>query len=150
MLNGNIVNSIEPYLPFFDCAQQLHQRFAPNRPLIYYVLTDSYQLRNIIQEKYPNITVITGLPIKHIDLGQEIQVSDVIDTIIENWILTETQIRLISKGGFGKIAAFRSGGNNLVIDVKEIARKGPTRIKSLCTKGKWDSMQRLASSWSLG
>lgn len=108
-------------------------------------------------------TVITGLPIQHIEPDQvekyihvehhvdvtiERMTPGVNSAVIENWLLANTNYRIISPQGYGKLAAFHSNSDNSTISLPRYTRKQDAPD---CTSP--DAMVTydwLATQWSLG
>lgn len=121
--------------------------------VVYFLITDSAKLRDefvsmnqdedkarsILGENYKDVTmVVTGLPIQHIeakaiknkyihhktvDEDQEQMIAGVNSAVIENWILSFTDYRLISRQGFGKLAAFHSQSATTTISMPMVRAK---------------------------
>lgn len=112
--------------------------------------------------------VITGLPIEHIEPDQIAKYIDVKvhkevnlarmtpgvnSAYMENWLLGETQYRVISIQGYGKMAAFYSGD-----DKTSISMPKPSKVNGVLTPPKVDcsveesfvTFDWLSTTWSLG
>ncbi|CAI2163033.1 6013_t:CDS:2 [Funneliformis geosporum] len=100
-------NALQDYEYFFRCADQLTRTYAaPDQKVIYFLITDSVALRDEAVQKLEHV-IISGLPIKS-HHGHHDNIDDVNNAIIENWILSKTDYRVISPGGYGKLSAFHS------------------------------------------
>lgn len=99
--------------------------------------TDKERARQYISEDIVDISsmVITGLPIEHIEPEQiakyitdeefrEINVARMLPGVnsayMENWLLGETQYRVISVQGYGKMASFYSGDDKTSISMPKV------------------------------
>lgn len=130
-----------------DYARKPH-----HKRVVYFLITDSAKLRDefvsmnhdeekarsILGDSYQDITmVVTGLPIQHIeaktiknkyshnstiDEDREQMIAGVNSAVIENWILSFTDYRLISRQGFGKLAAFHSQSSTTTISMPMVTR----------------------------
>nr|CAG8601412.1 5690_t:CDS:2 [Entrophospora candida] len=99
--------SLQDYSHFFSCADQITRTYAPpNKKVIYYLVTDSIKLREEAYSKF-NHVIISGFSI---DPGHDYydHADGVNNAIVENWILSKTDYRVISQSDFGKLAAFHS------------------------------------------
>ncbi|CDH55753.1 proteophosphoglycan ppg4 [Lichtheimia corymbifera JMRC:FSU:9682] len=173
-------NSLEQWDYFLTCANQLAsvKRQPHHKRVVYFLITDSVRLRDefasinsnsTLAEMYlgqyhnETSTVITGLPIQHIEPDQvekyihvehhvevtiERMTPGVNSAVIENWLLANTDYRIISPQGYGKLAAFHSNSDNSTISLPRYTRKQDTPD---CTSP--DAMVTydwLATQWSLG
>ncbi|KAI9320831.1 hypothetical protein BX666DRAFT_1911679 [Dichotomocladium elegans] len=130
---------------------------------------DLIKAREYLGEPYQDVTaVITGLPIEHVEtktiqhkffpnktedeiMAQDRRrtVSGVNAAVIENWLLSATDYRLISRQGFGKLAAFHCRTPNTTIAIQSHHHRkkhtencgNPNAIVSFDTLSTW---------WSLG
>lgn len=119
---------------------------------MYFLITDSVRLRNefaslnedeelaktYLGSSYQDVsTVITGLPIEHIEPNQvekyihvehpvevtpERMIPGVNSAVIENWLLSYADYRLISQQGYGKLAAFHSRSDNSTISLPRVSK----------------------------
>ncbi|CAG8445246.1 5053_t:CDS:2 [Funneliformis mosseae] len=103
----NGLTSLQDYKYYFDCADQLTQTYAaPHQKVIYYVVTDSVKLREEAVEELEHV-VVSGLPIdSNFDNLDNLDSAN--NALIENWIFSKTDYRVISPGDYGKLAAFHS------------------------------------------
>ncbi len=86
-------NALQDYEYFFHCADQLTQTYAaPNQKVIYFLITDSVALRDEAVQKLEHV-IISGLPVKSHHSHHD-HVDDVINAVIENWILSKTNYRV--------------------------------------------------------
>ncbi|KAI7898120.1 uncharacterized protein BX663DRAFT_525793 [Cokeromyces recurvatus] len=107
--------------------------------------------------------VITGLPIEHIEpeqIAKYIEVKDpkevnmermrpgVNSAYMENWLLAETQYRVISIQGYGKMAAFYSGDDKTSISMPKPSPKYPFPVCN--TDEAFTTFDWLSTVWSLG
>ncbi|KAI8647037.1 hypothetical protein BD408DRAFT_409107 [Parasitella parasitica] len=107
--------------------------------------------------------VITGLPIEHIEPDQIAKYIDVEvhkevnlqrmtpgvnSAYMENWLLGETQYRVISIQGYGKMASFYSGEDKTSISMPKPSDKHPFPV---CNSDKsFTTFDWLSTTWSLG
>ncbi|RIA80736.1 hypothetical protein C1645_838153 [Glomus cerebriforme] len=140
-------NALQDYKHFFHCADQLTQTYAvPDHKVIYFLITDSEELRNEAVQKLEHV-IISGLPIKS-NHSHHDHADDVNNSIIENWILSQTDYRIISPGGYGKLSAFHSKQLHTTVSMNY-----PVFDKQIpdCTKeDAFVTFSKLASEWSLG
>ncbi|GBB85578.1 hypothetical protein RclHR1_12070009 [Rhizophagus clarus] len=103
----NDFNSLKDYKHYFDCADQLTETYAaPNQKVIYYLVTDSSELRNEAVQKFEHL-VVSGLPTDS-NLDNLDNPDSVNNAMIESWIFSKTDYRIISSGNYGKLSAFYS------------------------------------------
>ncbi|CAB4392105.1 unnamed protein product [Rhizophagus irregularis] len=140
-------NALQDYKHFFHCADQLTQTYAvPDHKVIYFLITDSEALRNEAVQKLEHV-IISGLPIQS-NHSHHDHADDVNNAIIENWILSKTDYRIISPGGYGKLAAFHSKQLHTTVSMDY-----PVFDKQIpdCTKeDAFVTFSKLSSEWSLG
>ncbi|KAL0088187.1 hypothetical protein J3Q64DRAFT_1813217 [Phycomyces blakesleeanus] len=127
-----------------------------NKILAKQVLGDGY--------KYTSL-VTTGLPIEHMEPTVVIpkfsadakskllkakghMLAGVNSAVIENWLLSATNYRLISRKGYGKMAAFHAKEARTTINLPEIGRKNVTVDCS--NPHSFITFDTLSSWWSLG
>ncbi|KAL7320834.1 hypothetical protein PS15m_000681 [Mucor circinelloides] len=107
--------------------------------------------------------VITGLPIEHIEPDQIAKYIDVEvhkevnlqrmtpgvnSAYMENWLLGETQYRVISIQGYGKMASFYSGDDRTSISMPKPSDKYPFPV---CNSDEsFTTFDWLSTTWSLG
>jgi hypothetical protein len=112
--------------------------------------------------------VITGLPIEHIEPDQIARYIDVKvhkevnlarmtpgvnSAYMENWLLGETQFRVISAQGYGKMAAFYSGDDKRSIPMPKPSRKTGVLVNpqlNCATEDAFTTFDWLSTQWSLG
>ncbi|KAI8075949.1 uncharacterized protein B0P05DRAFT_572662 [Gilbertella persicaria] len=107
--------------------------------------------------------VVTGLPIEHIEPDQIAKYIDVEvhkevnlermrpgvnSAYMENWLLGETQYRVISIQGYGKMASFYSGDDRTSISMPKPSLKHPFPVCN--TKEAFTTFNWLSTQWSLG
>ncbi|PKC56112.1 hypothetical protein RhiirA1_474487, partial [Rhizophagus irregularis] len=103
----NGFTSLQDYNHYFNCADQLTQTYAAlNQKVIYYLVTDSSELRNEAVQKFEHL-VVSGLPTDS-NLDNLDNPDNVINAMIESWIFSKTDYRIISSGNYGKLSAFYS------------------------------------------
>ncbi|CAG8779810.1 9138_t:CDS:2, partial [Dentiscutata erythropus] len=104
-------HSLQEYKHFFRCADQLTQMYsAPSQKVIYFLVTDSVRLRDEAIQKLEHV-IVSGLPVSGEGNKEENdwdKANEINNAIIENWILSKTDYRVISPGGYGKLSAFHS------------------------------------------
>ncbi|KAI7882490.1 hypothetical protein K492DRAFT_229934 [Lichtheimia hyalospora FSU 10163] len=173
-------NSLEMWDYYLTCANQVAsvQRRPHHKRVVYFMITDSLRLRDEFKSLNTNTTlakqflgqyfdetstVVTGLPVEHIEPEQvekyihvenpvevtrERMTPGVNSAVIENWLLSYADFRIISPQGYGKLAAFHSRSDNSTISLPRNAQKHRAPD---CTKpealAKYDW---LATQWSLG
>lgn len=173
-------NSLEKWNYFLTCANQLAQvqRKPHHQRIVYFMVTDSVRLRDefkslnedtALAKKYlgqhymDTSTVVTGLPVEHIEPDQVAKYINVTipvevtrarmtpgvnSAVIENWLLGNTDFRLISPQGYGKLAAFHSRSENSTIALPRANRK---HTAPDCSKpGAFTTFHWLSTQWSLG
>ncbi|OZJ01477.1 hypothetical protein BZG36_05637 [Bifiguratus adelaidae] len=154
-------------------------RKPQHRKVVYYLITDSKALRDgfshlnhdpTLAKQYlaQDATILTtGLPIVHLDAKSrkvaqyinsthpqeentaEERISGTTSVIIENWLLSYTDYRVISYGGFGKIAAFHSSKDGTTVMIpKRINAKN--KVPDCSLPNAFISYDELAGMWSLG
>ncbi|CAG8456345.1 3990_t:CDS:2 [Paraglomus brasilianum] len=97
--------SLHRYRNFFKCADELVETYAmPWQKVVYYLVTDSETLRN--EAMTMENVIISGLPIG--TKAENGPADPVHNAVIENWILSKTNYRIISPGSLGKLAALHS------------------------------------------
>ncbi|GAA5814143.1 hypothetical protein MFLAVUS_007636 [Mucor flavus] len=112
--------------------------------------------------------VITGLPIEHIEPDQIAKYIDVKEhkevnlarmtpgvnsAFMENWLLGETQYRVISIQGYGKMAAFYSGDDKTSISMPKPSKVDGVLVNpdiSCSTDDSFTTFKWLSNTWSLG
>ncbi|CAO3635511.1 unnamed protein product [Cunninghamella blakesleeana] len=153
------------------------QRKPHHQRVVYFLLTDSNKLREEfvsmntnqeLRDKYiqddSTSMVVTGLPIEHIEaktvktkFEADITESDsdhqrllagVNSAVIDNWLLSYTDYRLISRQGFGKMAAFHSVNPRSTISLPRIDRK--EHVVNCASPHAFTSFDTLSTWWSLG
>ncbi|RIA95452.1 hypothetical protein C1645_872777 [Glomus cerebriforme] len=103
----NEFNSLQDYEHYFNCADQLTQTYAaPYQKVIYYLVTDSSELRNEAVQKFEHL-IVSGLSTNS-NLDNLDNPDSVNNAIIESWIFSKTDYRVISPGNYGKLSAFYS------------------------------------------
>lgn len=147
-------NSLEMWDYYLTCANQVAsvQRKPHHKRVVYFMITDSLRLRDEFKSLNTNTTlakqflgqyydetstVVTGLPVEHIEPEQvekyihvenPIQVTrermtpGVNSAVIENWLLSYADFRIISPQGYGKLAAFHSRSDNSTISLPRVSR----------------------------
>ncbi|KAG9291756.1 hypothetical protein G9A89_012041 [Geosiphon pyriformis] len=145
---------LEHYKDYFQCADQLSKTYAAtNQKVVYFLITDSEKLQQEAVERLDNV-FISGFPIDS-SRRRKGHADGIHNAIIENWILSETTYRIISPGGYGKLAAFHSKklhstvamyppGSNDAYDLYDRQVPDCTREEAFVT------FRKLASEWSLG
>lgn len=148
-------NTIEKHDNFFRCADQIAKTFAmPDQRVVYFLITDSEHLRQDAVERLQDRTIVSGLPIEHIHKRRG-HVDGVHNAIIENWILAKTTYRVISQGGYGKLATFHSkrlhstvlmfpNGN---VDLQGIYQRP---APDCSREDAFTTFREMANEWSLG
>lgn len=112
--------------------------------------------------------IITGLPIEHIEPDQIAKYIDVKEhkavnlermrpgvnsAYMENWLLGETQYRVISIQGYGKMASFYSGDDKTSISMPKPSKIGDRLVPpeiSCSTDESFTTFDWLSTQWSLG
>ncbi|KAI9024947.1 hypothetical protein CLU79DRAFT_790398 [Phycomyces nitens] len=127
-----------------------------NKTLAKEVLGDGYEYTSL---------VTTGLPIEHMEPTVVIpkfsadaktklrkarghMLAGVNSAVIENWLLSATNYRLISRKGYGKMAAFHAKEARTTINLPEIERKNVTVDCS--NPHSFITFDTLSTWWSLG
>ncbi|CAB4405786.1 unnamed protein product [Rhizophagus irregularis] len=108
--------------------------------------TMSFISKNEAVQKLEHV-IISGLPIQS-NHSHHDHADDVNNAIIENWILSKTDYRIISPGGYGKLAAFHSKQLHTTVSMDY-----PVFDKQIpdCTKeDAFVTFSKLSSEWSLG
>ncbi|KAI8060067.1 hypothetical protein BC940DRAFT_281353 [Gongronella butleri] len=156
------------------------KRQPHHKRVVYFLITDSHHLREefesmnedmALRQKYlgpaADVTslLITGLPIEHVEPDQvakyinvehprltslERMVPGVNSALMENWLLSYANYRVISPQGYGKLAAFHSKKDKTTVSMP----RSPRRAKSLnCANpallDAYD-FSWLSHQWSLG
>lgn len=141
------------YHDFFRCADQLVSTYATSEQKVaYFLVTDSEKLRN--EAMSMENVIVTGLPM---NLGHHTQGhADLVhNSVIENWILSKTNFRVISPGGYGKLSAFHSKVLHSTITIyppsEQDARDFYHRTAPDCTReDAFTTFLEFASEGSLG
>ncbi|KAI8139663.1 hypothetical protein BJV82DRAFT_543928 [Fennellomyces sp. T-0311] len=173
-------NNLEKWDYFLTCANQLAEakRQPHHKHVVYFMITDSLKLRDEFKslntdekkaKKYlgkdykTTSTVITGMPVDHIEPNQVekyIHVENPIDVtiermtpgvnsaIIENWLLGHADYRIISPQGYGKLAAFHSRSDDSTISLPRSERKD--KAPHCGSDDALTTYDWLATQWSLG
>ncbi|ORX46525.1 hypothetical protein DM01DRAFT_1339532 [Hesseltinella vesiculosa] len=153
------------------------RREPHHRRVVYFLLTDSSKLREqfvsmnhdkelrdkFIQDDDTSM-VVTGLPIEHIeaktvktkaeigltedDSNLEKLLAGTHSAIIDNWLLSYTDYRLISRQGFGKIAAFHASNSHSTISLPRLESK--EHLVNCASPHAFTSFETLSTWWSLG
>ncbi|KAI8991276.1 hypothetical protein BDF20DRAFT_909080 [Mycotypha africana] len=122
-------------------------------------------IRDYFGEEVADISslIITGLPIEHIEpdqIAKYIHVEDpkavnlermlpgVNSAYMENWLLGETQYRVISIQGYGKMASFYSGDDRTSISMPKPSLKN--NLPACNTDDVFTTFDWLSTQWSLG
>ncbi|KAI8338567.1 hypothetical protein BC941DRAFT_460798 [Chlamydoabsidia padenii] len=155
-----------------DAKRQPH-----HKRVVYFLLTDSNKLRQEFVAMNSNQTlrdryiqddntsmVVTGLPIEHIeaktvktkfeanitaiDSDHERLLAGVNSAVIDNWLLSYTDYRLISRQGFGKMAAFHATDPRSTISLPKVDRKNHT--VNCANPNAFTTFDTLSTWWSLG
>lgn len=128
---------------------------------------DINKRRQYLGDQAEDVTmVVTGLPIEHIE-SKAIQhkyihnntqamehqdraqmTAGVNSAVIENWLLSYTDYRLISRQGFGKLAAFHSKNAHTTIGMPKNERK--EHAVDCSNPHSFISYDTLSTWWSLG
>ncbi|OZJ01707.1 hypothetical protein BZG36_05263, partial [Bifiguratus adelaidae] len=169
--------TLDQYSYFLTCANQLAetQRQAHQTHTVFFFITDSVRLRDEFtalnhdqrlarQYGLVDTTILTtGLPIDHLEPRQvakyinithpqektpEESIPGTNSAIIENWLLSYTDYRVISRQGYGKMAAYHSNKDGTTVMMPRLGAedKAPDcRLPSAFT-----SFDELAGLWSLG
>jgi hypothetical protein len=160
------------YSPFFDCARDIVETFRhPSQTVVYFFVSDSSQLRNFVLETFPDRVILTSLQPEHIQLhstplGNSFTASFDAEgishltgsesAIAENWILAGCDYKIVSQGGYGKLAAYHGKrvqstilltprGNNAFL------KRLPVKYEEKCSNEKaFSSFPEMADQWSLG
>ncbi|KAF7731593.1 hypothetical protein EC973_009357 [Apophysomyces ossiformis] len=154
------------------------KRKPHHKRVVYFLVTDSAKLRDhfvsmnadrelakkFISDGHEDTSmVITGLPIDHIEPDQVAKYINVTDpkdvnvhsmtpgvnsAVIENWLLSYTDFRLISQQGYGKLAAFHAKSDDTTISMPRVTSK---RRAPDCSKPEaLTTYDWLSTQWSLG
>lgn len=125
---------------------------------------DREKRRQYLGENSDDVTmVVTGLPIEHVEsktikhkyihddneeqnTNRDQLTAGVNAAVIENWLLSYTDYRLISRQGFGKLAAFHSKSAHTTIAMPLVSPLLENTGTS-CTRRDIDSF--FANSWSV-
>ncbi|KAI9270650.1 hypothetical protein BDA99DRAFT_502358 [Phascolomyces articulosus] len=128
---------------------------------------DKSKRRTYLGDNSDDVTmVVTGLPIEHVEsktikpkflqniteasLTQDEQntLAGVNAAVIENWLLSYTDYRLISRQGFGKLSAFHSSSAHTTIGMPKLSRK---QVAVNCANPHaFITFDTLSTWWSLG
>ncbi|KAI8068247.1 hypothetical protein BC940DRAFT_299512 [Gongronella butleri] len=153
------------------------QRGPQHKRVVYFLLTDSTKLREQfvamnynkeLRDTYikddDTSMVVTGLPIEHIEAKTvktkfEVNITDsdsdaqkllagVNSAVIDNWLLSYTDYRLISRQGFGKIAAFHANNPRSTISLPRLENKD--HVVNCASPHAFTAFETLSTWWSLG
>ncbi|KAI9495968.1 hypothetical protein BDB00DRAFT_953602 [Zychaea mexicana] len=128
---------------------------------------DKTKAQQFLGDNHQDVTmVVTGLPIEHVesktikpkflhnitkaDLTEDEQntLAGVNAAVIENWLLSFTDYRLISRQGFGKLSAFHSKSSHTTIGMPKLSRK---QVAVNCANPHaFITFDTLSTWWSLG
>ncbi|KAI8096348.1 uncharacterized protein BX664DRAFT_355719 [Halteromyces radiatus] len=156
------------------------KREPHHKRIVYFLVTDSHKLReefeamnddHALRSKYlgqasdATSLVVTNLPLEHIEpdqvakyinveipveVSRERMTPGVNSALIENWLLSYTDYRVISPQGYGKLAAFHSRNDRATVSLPRSSH----RAKSLnCADPKLLDIYDydwLSHQWSLG
>ncbi|CAG8546496.1 17158_t:CDS:2 [Cetraspora pellucida] len=145
-------HSLQEYKHFFKCADQLTQVYsAPSQKVIYFLVTDSVRLRDEAIQKLEHV-IVSGLPVsgeghKGEDYNWD-KADEINHAIIENWILSKTDYRVISPGGYGKLSAFHS--KQLHSTVSMVYSGLNDGVPDCTREDAFTTFNKLASELSLG
>ncbi|KAI8385809.1 hypothetical protein BD560DRAFT_384425 [Blakeslea trispora] len=175
------VNSLDKWAHFFKCAGELaaFKKEAHHSHVVFFLVTDSAHLRNefanlnhrreLLSQYFGDqigpisSTVVTGLPIEHIEPDQIAKYIDVEvhkevnlermrpgvnSAYMENWLLGETQYRVISIQGYGKMASFYSGDDKTSISMPKANTNTPYPVCN--NEQAFTTYDWLSTQWSLG
>ncbi|ORZ15368.1 hypothetical protein BCR42DRAFT_416951 [Absidia repens] len=155
-----------------DAKRQPH-----HKRVVYFLLTDSNKLRQefvamnnnqTLRDRYikddQTSMVVTGLPIEHIeaktvktkfdanitdsDSDHERLLAGVNSAVIDNWLLSYTDYRLISRQGFGKMAAFHANDPRSTISLPRVDSK--EHVVDCGNPNSFTTFDTLSTWWSLG
>ncbi|KAI8391809.1 uncharacterized protein BYT42DRAFT_558149 [Radiomyces spectabilis] len=154
------------------------KRQAHHKRVVYFLITDSTKLRDefVSMNENSNLAqrflqgrsqhtsmVVTGLPIDHIEpdqvskyinvtnpvqVTQERMLPGVNSAVIENWLLSAADYRIISPQGYGKLAAFHSNSDNSTIALPRVTLKA--RAPDCSKPNAFVTYDWLSTQWSLG
>ncbi|KAG0174484.1 hypothetical protein DFQ28_008785 [Apophysomyces sp. BC1034] len=171
-------NTLSKWDYFFRCANALRDthRKPHHQQVVYFLVTDSNTLRNEFVSMNHNQTLadqfvgndttllVTGLPIKHLepkviipkfvhkdaisDDDNDTIAAGVNSAVIENWLLSYTNYRLISRKGFGKMAAFHANSSRTTINLPNLENKDVA--VDCANPHSFITFDTLSTWWSLG
>ncbi|KAG2173594.1 hypothetical protein INT43_005012 [Umbelopsis isabellina] len=170
--------TVESYSYFLTCANQLTKAYRQpyHKKVVYFLITDSAKLRDEMMDLNTNaathqeylsskdtVVLTTGLPIEHVEPAQvakyinitepivetqEQKVAGINSAVIENWLLANTNYRVISQQGYGKLAAFHSNIDGTTYGMPRITSKH--RAPDCGNPKAATSFHDLSMLWSLG
>lgn len=170
--------TVASYSYFLTCANQLTKAYRQphHKKVVYFLITDSAKLRDEMMDLNTNtathqyylsskdtVVLTTGLPIEHVEPAQvakyinitepivetqEQKVAGINSAVIENWLLANTNYRVISQQGYGKLAAFHSNIDGTTYGMPRITSKD--RAPNCGNPKAATSFHDLSLLWSLG
>ncbi|KAI8142183.1 hypothetical protein BJV82DRAFT_615859 [Fennellomyces sp. T-0311] len=128
---------------------------------------DKAKAQQFLGDNHQDVTmVVTGLPIEHVEArtirpkfmnnkteaslsaDEQQTLAGVNAAVIENWLLSYTDYRLISRQGFGKLSAFHSNSAHTTIGMPKLSRK---HVAVNCANPHaFITFDTLSTWWSLG
>ncbi|GAA5988756.1 hypothetical protein JCM5350_002927 [Sporobolomyces pararoseus] len=153
------INTVKRHSQFFRCARELGETYAsPSQQIVYYLVTDSANLKADAQRTLGTKLVTTNMVPQHVHQKTG-HVDGVFSAVVEDWILSKTDMMVATQdSGFGKLASFMHGRENTTVtifprfneDVNGLIGK-KSHLKVDCTDPNvFTSFEELSSEWSLG
>ncbi|GAA5964927.1 hypothetical protein JCM21900_000022 [Sporobolomyces salmonicolor] len=153
------VNTVKRHSQFFRCARELGETYATkDQRIIYYLVTDSANLKQDAQQVLGDKLVTTDMLPQHVHQKSG-HADGVFSAVVEDWILAKTDMLVATQdSGFGKLAAFMHAKENSTVtifprynpDVMGLQSK-KSHMKVDCTSPDvFTTFEELSSEWSLG
>ncbi|GAA5951540.1 hypothetical protein JCM3765_005964 [Sporobolomyces pararoseus] len=153
------INTVKRHSQFFRCARELGETYAsPSQQIVYYLVTDSANLKADAQRTLGTKLVTTNMIPQHVHQKAG-HVDGVFSAVVEDWILSKTDMMVATQdSGFGKLASFMHGKENTTVtifprfneDVNGLIGK-KSHLKVDCTDPNvFTTFEELSSEWSLG
>lgn len=68
--SDDLSNTVERYQPFFQCAEQIARIYGkPSQRIVYFLISDSKNLKKMALKAYPERVVLSGLDAQHPENG---------------------------------------------------------------------------------
>lgn len=152
--SADLLNTVERYQPFFQCAEQVARVYAkPSQKIVYFLISDSNNLKKMAVEAYPDRVVLSGMNAQHAEIaaGEGYKATDgMMTTIAESWALASTDFQILTESsGFGKFPTWLRGKYGSTIQISFDPAKPPVAVD--CRSDTLlKTFSQMSDTWSLG